>query len=275
MSQSQKVNPIMQSKRGIVFGVANDMSIAWGISKALHAVGAEIALSYYGQSIQKRVNELKDQIDCNIVCECDVSNDESIENFFKNISQYWESIDFIVHSVAFSDKDQLRGLYINTTRENFKNTLDISCFSLTAITQKARKMMKEGTSILTLSFIGAEKVIPHYNVMGVAKAALEMSARYLAADLGPSGIRVNTISSGPIRTLAASGIGDFRYIFKWNEENAPLKRNVTIDEVGQSAVYLLSDMSSGVTGQTIYVDSGYNITGMIMSDHYKAENETN
>lgn len=259
---------LMQGKRGIVFGVANDKSIAWAIAQKLHSFGAELAFSYYGESIKKRVIPLAQSVDSNLAFECDVSNDESIDSFFSEIDKHWDNIDFIVHSVAFSDKDQLRGMYLNTTRENFNMTLDISCFSLTALSQRATKRMNNGGSIITLTYLGANRAIPHYNVMGVAKAALEASVRYLATDLGVNNIRVNGISAGPIKTLAASGIGDFKYIFKWNEENAPLRRNIDLNDVAGSALYLLSDLSSGVTGEMHNVDCGYNIVGMKMSDHY-------
>lgn len=269
--QNQEKNfssQIISGKRGIIFGVANDKSIAWAIAKKLHEHGAELAFSYYGDAIKKRVEPLAQSIQSNLIFECNAGSDESIDNFFSAIDKHWDSVDFVVHAVAFSDKNQLCGLYINTTRENFTNTLDISCFSLTAISQRAVKRMKNGGNILTLSYLGANRAIPHYNVMGIAKAALEASVRYLATDLGNLNIRVNAISAGPVKTLAASGIGDFKYIFKWNEENAPMRRNITLEDVAGSALYLLSDLSSGVTGEIHNVDCGYNIVGMKMSDHY-------
>lgn len=268
MNRDKLHSGIMRGKRGLILGVANDKSIAWGIAEYLHKEGAELAFSYYGDSIKKRVVPLAESVGCANIFECNAGSDQSIEEFFSNIKSVWEKIDFVVHSVAFSDKNQLRGLYIDTTRENFLTTLDISCFSFTAIAKAAVPLMLNGGSMITLSYLGANKVIPHYNVMGVAKAALEASVRYLAADLGDRNIRVNAISAGPVKTLAASGIGDFKYIFKWNEENAPLRRNISLEDVGGAAAYLLSDMSSGVTGEVHNVDCGYSTIGMKMSDHY-------
>lgn len=252
----------MAGKRGLVMGVANKMSIAWGIAKAAHAHGAEIAFTYQGDALKKRVEPLAAEIGAHVVGHCDVTEPETLDACFANVEKLWGGIDFLVHAIAFSDKDQLTGRYLNTTADNFSKTMLISCYSLTAIAQRAEPLMKEGGSILTLTYYGAEKWMPHYNVMGVAKAALEASVRYLAADLGPQNIRVNAISAGPIKTLAASGIGDFRYILRWNEYNAPLRRTVTSEDVGHSALYLLSDLSRGVTGEVHHVDAGYHIVGM-------------
>ena len=253
---------LLDGKRGLVMGVANNRSIAWGIAKACYDHGAKIALSYQGEAIKKRVLPLAKELNSELIVECDVSETKSIDKMFIEINKKFGSLDFLVHAVAFSDKDELKGRYIETTQQNFINTMNISCYSLTSVSQKAEKLMKNGGSILTLTYYGSEKVMPHYNVMGVAKSALETSVKYLAKDLGKQNIRVNAISAGPIKTLAASGIGDFRYILKWNEYNSPLKRTVSIDEVGGSAVYLISDLSSGVTGEVHHVDSGYNIIGM-------------
>ena len=253
---------LLLGKRGLIMGVANNRSIAWGIAKACCEHGADIALSYQGEAIKKRVLPLSEELNSALVVECDVTKPESVDEMFDEIGKKFETIDFLVHAVAFSDKDELKGRYIETTQENFINTMNISCYSFTSVSQKAEKLMKDGGSILTLTYYGSEKVMPHYNVMGVAKSALETSVKYLAKDLGKKNIRVNAISAGPIKTLAASGIGDFRYILKWNEYNSPLRRNVSIDEVGGSAVYLISDLSSGVTGEVHHVDSGYNIIGM-------------
>ncbi len=256
-------NPgLMSGKRGLVFGVANNRSIAWGIARALAAHGAEIALTYQGDALRKRVEPLAAEIGARVVGHCDVTEPATIDAVFEAVAADWGSIDFVVHCVAFSDKDQLDGRYVDTTPDNFAKTLQISCYSFTAIAQRAEKLMANGGSLLTLTYYGAEKVMPHYNVMGIAKAALEASVRYLAVDLGPKAIRVNAISAGPIKTLAASGIGDFRYILKWNEYNAPLKRTVSIDEVGDAALYLLSPLSRGVTGEIHHVDSGYHVVGM-------------
>jgi len=253
---------IMQGKRGLIMGLANDKSIAWGISKALADAGAELAFSYQGEALKKRVGPLAAQVGSDIVLPCDVSDAASIDGLFTELGKQWDNIDFVVHAIGFSDKNELRGRYVDTSRENFAMTMDISVYSFTAVVQRAEKMMGPGGSILTLTYYGAEQVMPHYNVMGVAKAALEASVMYLAEDLGKDGIRVNAISAGPIKTLAASGIGDFRYILKWNELNSPLRRNVTTDDVGGSALYLLSDLSSGVTGETHHVDAGYHVVGM-------------
>ena len=253
---------LMKGKRGVIMGVANNRSIAWGIAKACADAGAELALTWQGDALKKRVEPLADELGAFMAGHCDVTDLESVDAVFDALEQKWGKIDFVVHAIAFSDKDELTGRYVDTTRENFNRTMDISVFSLTAVANRAERIMNDGGSILTLTYYGAEKVMPHYNVMGVAKAALEASVRYLAVDLGGRGIRVNAISAGPIKTLAASGIGDFRYILKWNEYNAPLKRTVTIDEVGKSALYLLSDLSTAVTGEVHHVDSGYHTVGM-------------
>ncbi len=253
---------LMKGRRGLIMGLANDKSIAWGIAKALADQGAELAFSYQGEALKKRVEPLAAQIGSDFLAECDVSDEASIDALFQTLTTRWDSIDFIVHAIGFSDKDQLRGRYAETTRDNFLMTMDISVYSFTAVARRAAAMMPNGGSMLTLTYYGAERVMPHYNVMGVAKAALEASVRYLAEDFGKDGIRVNAISAGPIKTLAASGIGDFRYILKWNELNSPLRRNVSQEDVGKSALYLLSDLGSGVTGETHHVDSGYHIVGM-------------
>jgi enoyl-[acyl-carrier protein] reductase I len=252
----------MSGKRGLVVGVANNRSIAWGIAKALAAHGAEIAFTYQGDALRKRVEPLAAELGARVVGHCDVTEPATIDTVFDTLAADWGTIDFVVHAVAFSDKDELDGRYVDTSPDNFTKTLQISCYSFTAIAQRAEKLMPNGGALLTLTYYGAEKVMPHYNVMGVAKAALEASVRYLAVDLGPKGIRVNALSAGPIKTLAASGIGDFRYILKWNEYNAPLKRTVSIDEVGDAALYLLSPLSRAVTGEIHHVDSGYHVVGM-------------
>jgi enoyl-[acyl-carrier protein] reductase I len=253
---------LMAGKRGLIMGVANNRSIAWGIAKACRSHGAELAFTYQGEALKKRVEPLARDLDALVVGHCDVTDGASMDAVFEEVGARWGKLDFLVHAIAFSDKDQLDGRYIDTTEDNFAKTLLISCYSFTAVAQRAEKLMTEGGSLLTLTYYGAEKWMPHYNVMGVAKAALEASVRYLAADLGEKAIRVNAISAGPIKTLAASGIGDFRYILKWNEYNAPLRRTVTIEEVGQAGAYLLSDMSRGVTGEMHHVDAGYHIVGM-------------
>ncbi len=252
----------MAGKRGLIMGLANDKSIAWGIARTLHNAGAELAFSYQGDALKKRVDPLAAQLDSDIVLPCDVGDEASIDALFKSLQERWGTLDFIVHAIGFSDKNELRGRYVDTSRDNFTMTMDISVYSFTAVMARAEKMMKNGGSALTLTYYGAEQVMPHYNVMGVAKAALEASVKYLAEDLGKDGIRVNAISAGPIKTLAASGIGDFRYIMKWNEYNSPLRRNVTIDDVGKSALYLLSDLGSGTTGENLHVDAGYHVVGM-------------
>jgi enoyl-[acyl-carrier protein] reductase I len=262
MEQEKLNNGIMNGKRGVVMGVANDRSIAWGIAEAVAKQGAEIAFTYQGDALEKRVRPLAEKVGSNIIIPCDVSSDEAIEKTFKLLKEKWDTIDFIVHAIAYSDKEELKGEYVDTTRENFYKTMDISVYSFTAIAQRAARMMPNGGSMITLTYYGAEKVMPHYNVMGVAKAALESSVRYLAADLGSDKIRVNSLSAGPIKTLAASGIGDFRYILKWNQYNSPLRRNVTLNDVGGCGVYLLSDLSAGVTGETHHVDCGYHVVGM-------------
>ncbi len=253
---------VMRGKRGLVMGLANNRSIAWGIAKAARQAGAEIALTYQGEPLERRVRPLAAELDAHVVGECDVTDAASIDAVFANVEKLWGDLDFVVHCIAFSDKDELTGRYVDTSEENFKTSLAISCYSFTAVAQRAEKLMKNGGSLLTLTYYGAEKWMPHYNVMGVAKAALEASVRYLAADLGEKNIRVNAISAGPIKTLAASGIGDFRYILKWNEYNAPLRRTITIEEVGESAVFLLSNMGSAVTGEILHVDAGYHVVGM-------------
>jgi enoyl-[acyl-carrier protein] reductase I len=255
-------NNLMKGKRGLIMGLANDKSIAWGIAKALADAGAELAFSYQGEQLKKRVGPLADKLGSDLVIPCDVSDADSIDALFNTLEEKWGTLDFVVHAIGFSDKGELRGRYVDTSRDNFTMTMDISVYSFTAVCARAAKMMPEGGSLLTLTYYGAERVMPHYNVMGVAKAALEASVRYIAEDLGKDGIRCNSISAGPIKTLAASGIGDFRYIMKWNEYNSPLRRNVTIDDVGGSALYLLSDLGAGVTGETHHVDAGYHIVGM-------------
>ena len=256
----------MAGKRGLVMGVANDRSIAWGIARAVAAEGASLAFTYQGEALHKRVKPLADSVNGTHLLECDVTNEASLNTVFDTLAKDWGSLDFVVHAIAFSDKEELKGRYVDTTRANFAMTMDISCFSFTAVSQRAVKLMPNGGSLLTLTYYGAERVMPHYNVMGVAKAALEASVRYLAADLGSDNIRVNAISAGPIKTLAAMGIGDFRYILRWNELNSPLKRNVTIEQVGNAGLYLLSDLSQGVTGEVHHVDSGYHVVGMLRTD---------
>ena len=253
---------LLAGRRGLVMGVANDRSIAWGIAAATAAQGAQLAFTYQGEALQKRVEPLAESVGSRLVLPCDVTDEASMDATFQTLREKWGGLDFLVHAIAWSDKDQLKGLYLDTTRDNFLRSLDISCYSFTALAQRAVPLMAPGASLITLTYLGAERVTPHYNVMGVAKAALEASVRYLATDLGPKGIRVNAISAGPIKTLAASGIGDFRYILKWNQYNAPLKRNVTTDEVGGAAVYLLSDLAAGVTGEVHHVDCGYHVIGI-------------
>jgi len=254
--------PLMEGKRGLIMGVANDRSIAWGIAKAAHQHGAELAFTYQGDALKKRVVPLAESVGSDAVLPCDVIDTNSMDVVFADIEQRWGKLNFLVHAIAYSDKEELKGSYIDTSPENFSQTMNISCYSFTSICQRARKLMPDGGSLLTLTYFGAERVMPHYNVMGVAKAALETSVRYLAEDLGKEKIRVNSISAGPMKTLAASGIGDFRYILKWNEYNSPLRRNVNMDDIGGAGLYLLSDLSSGVTGETHHVDCGYNIVGM-------------
>ncbi|MGD0316888.1 MAG: enoyl-ACP reductase FabI [Xanthobacteraceae bacterium] len=257
-----EVSGLMRGKRGLVMGVANHRSLAWGIAKACHGHGAALAFTYQGEVLRKRVEPLAGEVGGIVVGHCDVTEPKTIDQVFAAVQSAWSTIDFLVHAVAFSDKDQLDGRYIDTTQDNFTQTMLVSCYSLTAIAQRAEKLMPNGGAMLTLTYYGAEKWMPHYNVMGVAKAALEASVRYLAADLGVKNIRVNAISSGPIKTLAASGIRDMRYILRWNEYNAPLRRNVSVEDVGEAAVYLLSDMSRSVTGEVHHVDAGYHIVGM-------------
>jgi enoyl-[acyl-carrier protein] reductase I len=257
---------LMKGKKGLIMGVANDRSIAWGVAKILHAAGAELAFSYQGDVFKKRVLPLVEPLKPAAMIDCDVSDQASIDAAFAHLAGIWDSLDFVVHAIGFSDKDQLKGRYVDTSPENFRMTMDISCYSFTAVTRRAEKMMTKGGSLVTLTYYGSEKVMPHYNVMGVAKAALEASVRYMAEDLGKRAIRVNAISAGPIKTLAASGIGDFRYILKWNELNAPLRRTVTIEEVGNAALYLLSDLGSAVTGECLHVDGGYHVVGMKAED---------
>ncbi|MET3712093.1 Enoyl-[acyl-carrier-protein] reductase [NADH] FabI [Sphingomonas sp. S2M10] len=257
---------LMQGKRGLIMGLANDKSLAWGIAKALHAQGAELAFSYQGDALLKRVKPLAEQVGSDFLIDCDVADMAALDTTFETLAARWPTIDFVVHAIGFSDKNQLRGHYYDTTLDNFLMTMNISVYSFTAVAQRAQRMMPNGGSLLTLSYYGAEKVVPHYNVMGVAKSALETSVKYLAMDLGPENIRVNAISAGPIQTLAARGIGDFNYILKWNQLNSPLRRNVTIEDVGGAGLYLLSDLSSGVTGETHHVDAGYNVIGMKAED---------
>ena len=257
---------LMKGKRGLIMGLANDRSLAWGIAKQLAEQGAELAFSYQGEALLKRVAPLAGELGSDFLIDCDVSDMAALDAAFAEIAARWPTIDFVVHAIGFSDKNELRGLFVDTSLDTFLMTMNISAYSFVAVARRARAMMPEGGSLLTLSYYGAEKVIPHYNVMGVAKAALETSVKYLAMDLGPENIRVNAISAGPIKTLAASGIGDFRYIMKWNEYNSPLRRNVTIEDVGGAALYLLSDLASGVTGETHHVDAGYNVIGMKAED---------
>jgi enoyl-[acyl-carrier protein] reductase I len=253
---------ILAGKRGLILGIANNRSIAWGIAKAARAHGAELALTYQGDALKKRVEPLARELDAAVLGHCDVTEPATLDAVFSEAERLWGSIDFVAHCIAFSDKDELTGRYVDTSEDNFTKSLLISCYSFTAVAQRAEKLMAKGGSLLTLTYYGAEKWMPHYNVMGVAKAGLEASVRYLAADLGPQNIRVNAISAGPIKTLAASGIGDFRYILRWNEYNSPLRRTVTIDEVGETAAYMFSDMSRGVTGEILHVDAGYHVVGM-------------
>ncbi len=257
---------LMQGKRGLIMGLANNKSLAWGIAQKLHAQGAELAFSYQGDALKKRVGPLAEELGSDFLIECDVSNMDALDTAFAELKSRWDTIDFVVHAIGFSDKNELRGKYLDTSLDNFLMTMNISAYSLVAVAQRAAAMMPDGGSIVTLTYYGAEKVIPHYNVMGVAKAALETSVQYLANDLGPANIRVNAISAGPIKTLAASGIGDFRYILKWNEYNSPLRRNVTIEDVGGAGLYFCSDLSSGVTGETHHVDAGYHVVGMKQED---------
>ncbi len=263
MTQNHK---LMAGKKGLIMGVANDKSLAWGIAKMAHEHGAEIAFTYQGEMLEKRVRPLAASLGSDLVLPCDVTNDEQLDTVFETLEKKWGKLDFIVHAIGYSNKDELRGRYCDTSRDNFKLSLDISCYSFTAVCQRAAKLMTDGGSCLTLTYYGAEKVMPHYNVMGVAKAALEASVRYMAVDLGGENIRVNALSAGPVKTLAASGIGDFRYILKWNQYNSPLKRNTTQEDVAGAGLYLLSGLSSGVTGEVHHVDSGYHTVGMKATD---------
>lgn len=258
---------LLSGKRGVIMGAANNRSIAWGIAKKAADEGAELAFTFQGDQLEKRVRPLAESIGSNIILPCDVTDASSIEAVFSELEKKWGKLDFLVHAIAYSDKDELNGRYVDTTADNFSRSMNISCYSFTAVAQRAEKMMASGGSMITLSYYGAEKVIPHYNVMGVAKAALEASVKYLAYDLGPKNIRVNSISAGPIKTLAASGIGDFRDILKWNELNSPMRRNVSIEEVGNAGVYFISDLSSGVTGENHHVDAGYHVMGMKRDDN--------
>lgn len=253
---------LMRGKRGVILGLANNRSIAWGIAKSVHAAGGELAFTYQGDAMKKRVEPLAEELGAFVCGHCDVTDGASIDAVFKALEEKWGKIDFVVHAIGFSDKDELTGRYVDTSEANFNMTMNISVYSLTAVAQRAEKLMKDGGAILTLTYYGAEKVMPNYNVMGVAKAALEASVKYLAVDLGPKNIRVNAVSAGPIKTLAASGIGDFRYILKWNEYNAPLRRTVSVEEVGDSCLFMLSDLSRSVTGEVMHVDSGYHVIGM-------------
>jgi len=257
-----EISGLMRGKRGLIMGVANNRSIAWGIARACRDHGADLAFTYQGDALKKRVEPLAEEVDGLVAGQCDVTDPASVDAVFANVKSAWGSLDFLVHAIAFSDKDQLDGRYVDTTEDNFIKTMVVSCYSFTALAQRVEKLMTNGGSLLTMTYYGAEKWMPHYNVMGLAKAALESSVRYLAADLGAKNIRVNAISAGPLKTLAASGIGDFRYILKWNEYNTPLRRNLTLEEVGKAGVYFLSDMSSGVTGEIHHVDAGYHIVGI-------------
>lgn len=269
MNDEQKEAPVgtlLKGKRGLIMGLANDKSLAWGISQYASAQGAELAFTFQGEALEKRVRPLAAELGSKLVVPCDVTDIQSIDATFSAIEKEWGGLDFLVHAIAYSDKNELKGKYIDTTLENFTNTMNISCYSFTALARRAAPLMKNGGSMVTLTYYGAEKIVPHYNVMGVAKAALEASVKYLAMDLGSSNIRVNAISAGPIKTLAASGIGDFRYILKWNEYNSPLGRNTTIQDVGGAAMFLLSELGSGTTGEVVHVDSGYHIVGMKRTD---------
>ncbi|MEL6979112.1 MAG: enoyl-ACP reductase FabI [Pseudomonadota bacterium] len=266
MSSEMGDGGLMRGKRGLVMGVANDKSIAWAIAKAAHEAGAELGFTFQGEALERRVRPLAAQVGSDLIQPCDVTDPASVDAVFAAVEQRWGRLDFLLHAIAFSDKEELRGRYVDTSPENFANTMNVSCYSFTAVAQRAERLMSEGGSMVTLTYYGAERVMPHYNVMGVAKAALEASVRYMAMDLGPKGIRVNALSAGPMKTLAAAGIGDFRYILKWNELNSPLRRNVSQQDVGRAGVYLLSDLSSGVTGETHHVDCGYHVVGMKAED---------
>ena len=257
---------LMAGKKGLIMGVANDRSLAWGIAKAIHEQGGELAFTYQGEALEKRVRPLAESVGSDLVLSSDVTDQDSIDALFDTLEQKWGRLDFLLHAIAFSDKEELKGKYVDTSFDNFQRTLNISCYSFTALAKKAAPLMTEGGALLTLTYYGAERVMPHYNVMGVAKAALEASVRYLAMDLGDQNIRVNAMSAGPVKTLAASGIGDFRYILKWNQYNSPLRRNVTLEDIGGAGLYLLSGLSSGVTGEVHHVDSGYHVVGMKRAD---------
>ena len=254
--------PLMNKKKGLIMGVANERSIAWSIAKTAHEHGAELAFTYQGDALLKRVAPLADSIGSKILLPCDVNIDASIDDVFSELSEAWGTIDFVVHAIAYSDRDELKGKYVDTSKDNFSQTMLISCYSFTAVCNRAQKLMTNGGSLITLTYAGSERVMPHYNVMGVAKAGLEASVKYLAEDLGPKNIRVNALSPGPMKTLAASGVGDFRYILRWNQHNSPLRRNVTNEDVGGAGLYFLSDLSTGVTGEIHHIDCGYNIVGM-------------
>ena len=260
------MDKLLNGKKGLIMGVANERSLAWGIAKACHAAGADLAFTYQGDALEKRVKPLAESVKSNFIMECDVTSMTSLDTTFEKIKQSWDQLDFLVHAIGFSDKNELRGRYVDTSLTNFMNTMNVSVYSFTAAVQRAEKLMKNGGSALTLTYYGAEKVLPHYNVMGIAKAGLEASVKYMAMDLGPKNIRINGLSAGTVKTLAASGIGDFRYIMKWNELNSPLRRNITQEEVGNSALYLLSDLASGVTGENLHVDAGYHVVGMKAED---------
>lgn len=266
VSASIPQGTLMKGKRGLVMGVANDRSLAWGITQYLAAQGAELAFTYQGEALEKRVRPLAESVGSSLILPCDVSDMASVDTVFDTLEKKWGTLDFVVHAIAYSDKNELKGMYVDTSRENFLNSLDISCYSFTAITKRAYPLMKNGGALVTLTYLGAERHTPHYNVMGVAKAALEASVRYLAVDMGKFNVRVNAISAGPVRTLAASGIGDFRYILKWNELNSPLRRNTTLEDVGGAGLYLLSELGQGTTGEVLHVDSGYHVVGMKMAD---------
>jgi enoyl-[acyl-carrier protein] reductase I len=258
--------PLMAGKKGLIMGVANERSLAWGIAQAVAAQGAELAFTFQGEALEKRVQPLAESVGSSLVLSCDVTEDGSLDAVFAEIEKRWGKLDFVLHAIAFSDKEELKGKYLDTSAENFNRTMAISCYSFTAVAKRAAALMAEGGSLLTLTYYGAERVMPHYNVMGVAKAALEASVRYLAMDLGDQNVRVNALSAGPVKTLAASGIGDFRYILKWNQYNSPLRRNVSLEDIGGAGLYLLSDLSGGVTGETHHVDCGYHVVGMKRAD---------
>ncbi len=271
--KSERVSGVMAGRRGLVMGVANDKSIAWGMAASLHAHGAELAFTYQNEAMEKRVRPLAGLVDADMVLPCDVCDDASMDKVFEALEGKWGEMDFLVHAIAYSDKDELKGRYLDTSRDNFLRTMDVSCYSFTTLAKRAASMMGEGGSMVTLSFSGAERVMPNYNVMGVAKAALESSVRYLASDLGPRGVRVNAISAGPMRTLAGSAISGARHVFRWNQHHAPLKRTVTLDELGGTALYLLSDLGGGVTGEVLHVDAGYHIVGLPSAESMAATDE--